>query len=356
MKTLLSLLSVAVLAVHAETWDFTAGCPAGLTPGRGAVVGGGGLKATDPFDRNTPAGCRMGKAFELPEAFEMEVEFVPSAALPAGKRWEGVVWDDMYVNYPPKWKHGGMMLLLSHRDNRWQPVVHLGFGKATACVRGPEVELPEGRPAKLSLFYDANCRVVWTLGGTTAESPLPHAGALARGTAKTTIGDRFGSNYMPFDATILRVSVAARERTPVTILPYAGRLAFERAEKGAKICLDVRNFAKSPATQLIAETKQMRADGTCVSSRLAKLPDVDPGRSCVLEIPVETRLTPGPMRFEIKVDALSGVNSVTVRRSLAAARQRSLLSSSSGPSRRLRIRIIGPASRRDARWTRPTAG
>ena len=160
----------------------------------------------------------MNKVFELPEAFEMEVDFVPSAALPPGKRWEGVVWDDMYVNYSPKWKHGGMMLLLTHRANRWQPVVHLGFGKATACVRGPEVELPENRPAKLSLLYDANCRVVWTLGGKTSESPLPHPGALTRGTVKTTIGDRFGSNYMHLDATILRVSVSARERAAISIL------------------------------------------------------------------------------------------------------------------------------------------
>ena len=320
MRKLLSLIIVAAISAHAETWDFTSGCPAGLTSGRGAIVGGGnGLKAANPDDRSTPAGCRMNATYALPEAFEMTVDFVPAAALPPGKRREGAVWDDMYVNYAPKWKHGGLMLMLSHRANRWQPVAHLGFGKTTVRVQGPDVELPEGRPAKLSFFYDANRRIVWKLGDKTSESPLPYEGALARGTVKTTIGDRFGSNYMPLDATILRVSVAARERAAISVLPYEGRLAFERGERGATINLTIHNFTKTHVEQPIAETRQMLANGTCIASRLTKLPDVAAGRSCILEIPVETRVTPGPIRFEVKVNALSGGKPVAISRSIDAA-------------------------------------
>ena len=321
-KTLMTaavVLFAAFASARAETWDFTCGCPADLKPGKGARFIAGGLTAVNPDDSNLAAGCRMKKAFRLPEAFELTAEFTPSAALPPGKSRVGHVWDDMYVNYAPKWRHAGLQLILQHRGDKWQPIAYFGRGDMTEVVSGPAVALQPGRSTKLVLLYDANRRVRLELAGVSLEGALTRAGAITCGFYGTTFGDRFGSSYHPLDVTLSRVSVKALPRESFTILPVSTRLAFVRGEANARIRLTAENFSDGTLSQVRGEMRELTAAGVCVKTASESLADLAAGAVCEFTFPVETRVRPGALQFEITLSAVSADGPLKVRRSLAGA-------------------------------------
>ena len=321
-KTLMTaavVLFAAFASARAETWDFTGGGPADLKPGKGARFIAGGLTAVNPDDSNLAAGCRMKKAFRLPEAFELTAEFTPSAALPPGKSRVGHVWDDMYVNYAPKWRHAGLQLILQHRGDKWQPIAYFGRGDMTEVVSGPAVALQPGRSTKLVLLYDANRRVRLELAGVSLEGALTRAGAITCGFYGTTFGDRFGSSYHPLDVTLSRVSVKALPRESFTILPVSTRLAFVRGEANARIRLTAENFSDGTLSQVRGEMRELTAAGVCVKTASESLADLAAGAVCEFTFPVETRVRPGALQFEITLSAVSADGPLKVRRSLAGA-------------------------------------
>ena len=316
MKRLIFALACAALAAQAETWDFTKGCPEGFTTRKGAVLNASGLTSSDPWSLSLGSGCVRTQKFLYPEAFRIDVDFVPSA--PIGKSKTSVIWDDMYVTYAPGWKHGGIQLVMEHNRENWRPRAYVGLSNRTCAVTGPSVRLEPGRKTRLSFTYDANRRILWKLDGQTSESTLPKSGPVAPGTCNLTIGDRVGGNYQPLDAAIERVSVTAEERQMFGILPYVGRLAFERAEANAKLKLALANFSGAPVTNVKVKGRELTADGTVVASFDIAVDGVPPNGDRAFDVPVETRVRPGDIRFELDIAAQTERGAKTLRHELAA--------------------------------------
>ena len=301
-KLIAALLAAgcAVGAFGALSVDFTKGCPEGFEARKGAAFTADGLVPGEAASPSCGAGCQAKKMFVFPEAFRFKATFVPPATS-GGENGEMILWDDMYVTYLPKRRDRGLQVAFLRRGDEWTPVVYVGLSNTTCRVTGPRRSLEPGRPAAFSFLYDANRRIIWNFAGAEEESFLPRAGALAQPEHRAVVGDRFGSTFHAFVGAVQSVSVEPVEREPFGIVAE-GRLAFERAEKDAFASFRVENASGAPIRGVSAVVRQLNADGQCVAVSKKDVVKVEGGGSAVFRVPVETRVRPGRIAFEVSIE------------------------------------------------------
>lgn len=166
----------------------------------------------------------------------------------------------MYVRSGPKQSNRGMQVTLRRRLDAWTPIAYLGFSNTTVRVAGPTLVLKEQGPFKFSFLYDANGKITWNFNGTEHESFIKEKGALCPSDHKAVIGDRVASTYCSIEGVIRKLSI-----TPVQRQPFGfhaeGRLAFERAEKDAKVTFCIDNPFSEAVTGCRAVVLQKNAAG-----------------------------------------------------------------------------------------------
>ena len=290
-------------AIRAEgiDWDFTKGVPPGGKPRKCAVIDGKGLYPSQMGDRLAKAGVEFPNAV-LPEAFELEVDFVPclewtNAADRAVQELSGrhmMIWDSMSVNYPPSGRNKGLQVLFIYNKSAgsWTAHLYAGFGDCTRKAVGPSFKPQKGVPARLSVRFDAAGGVFWNLNGEKTEAFLGRNGAIVPDPIyRPVVGDRIGSFQNPFDGYIRRLSIRPAERGLFTVRAK-GRAAFERGEKNARLRLQACCAAELSDAVLTVEERS-GAESRVYSRVEKRCGAVSPGTEIAVELPVETRLAPG---------------------------------------------------------------
>jgi len=82
----------------------------------------------------------------------------------------------------------------------------------------------------------------------------------------------------------------------------AGRLAFERAEKGTVAAFRAENTSGAKLAGVRAVVRQLDADGKCVASNAVDLGDIAANGAVSFNAPVETRFRPGKFAFDVSVE------------------------------------------------------
>ena len=273
-------LLVAMLltvSASAEVWTFEKGLPDGCSPRELARVEGDGLTTASVTNTAAPAGCLVDPSYRLPEAFVLEAEFTPALR----KREGGVLFDSLYVNYPPHCDNRGLQVVFSGR-NYWTPEVYFGLSNRTCKVSGPTVRLAPGKRARFKMTCRGNRRVDFEFGNLKSFGMLPVADAVAVSSRPFVIGDRFGATYESFLGTIHRLSVTPI-RKRLLELRAEGRTAFCRGEENARLHLVLENFGAG-------RLEAVKVDLPSGSHDVGVL---GVGEIRRLEVPVETRVTAG---------------------------------------------------------------
>ena len=310
------IVSAAAAADAGRVWDFTTGLPDGGRLQATARLDGG-LVPGAPGDTADRGGFVLDGAFTPQGAFFFEAEFVPNA--PEVSNWptrrEGMLWDDMCVFSGPKATNCGMQLQFHVLRDVWRPTLHIGYGDATAHIPGPEVALPGGKAAKISFLYGADGSVRWNFNGVEKTCRTGRAAGIAPATGqRPVIGNRGTSLYHPLDGKILRVAIEGRPPAPLSA-NITGRAAFVRGERNATLEIEVANLSGAALEDVEVEysdwmdalprnigraearSSQQEAPLDLVLQRRLlppfRLGALPAGGTARLELPVETRLSPG---------------------------------------------------------------
>lgn len=316
----------------ALVWDFTKGeLPAnGKLRKFSELREGTGLVPT-ALELETEAGFRVSSPedFELPDAFFWEAEVVPGlewkdekAAETAAKHRGNVLWDSMYITYvtdpeDARCHRGFQVNLIDCGNGLWQPVLHLGFGRMTDCVRGPRVAVKPGETVRLGFFFDANRSVTWFFEGQKVLGTVSASGPIAPEKYSPVIGDRYGSNYCPFNGIVKRVALTPYERRPIGV-SFSGRGAFERGEKDAKVTTRIENFSAEEIQDIRVEIVQKNEEAGVGSEFGSEIPLISQkfaelGANGTAEVvcPVETCVKPGWYSIEVRLSGKKADGSET---------------------------------------------
>lgn len=279
-----------------EMWDFTAGLPAGGKLRKAAACDVSGLHATAAASGLVPAGFMLDTLRTPKGAFLFEATFTAGTNLVA----EGLLWDDMAVNYSPKWTNRGFQLLFRVRNGLWEPVFYGGFSNTTCHVSGPRVKLVPGETGMVAFYFGADRRLVWEFNGRRASCLLDRGGPLAPSTRiRPVLGDREVSLHHAFPGSILRASITPG-RPDRWSVQLSGRRAYVRGERDAVLVLSVENLSGTELTDVQVRTEQF-SDSSCVLRKTFSCPRLAPDADFPFTLPVETRLAPGwhPLRVTV---------------------------------------------------------
>ena len=280
----------------AETWDFTADLPAGGRLRKAAVRDASGLHATSEASGLVPAGFMLDALRTPKGAFLFEATFTAGTNEVA----EGLLWDDMAVNYSPKWTNRGFQLLFRVRGGVWEPVFHGGFSNTTCQLSGPRVKLAPGETGEIAFYFGADRRLVWEFNGRRAAGLLDRGGPLAPSVRiRPVLGDREVSLHHAFPGCIRRVSVTPGLPDPWSV-GISGRRAYVRGETDAVLALAAENLSGMDLTDVQVRTEQF-SETSCVATRTFACPRLDAGARFPFECPLETRIAPGrhPLRVTV---------------------------------------------------------
>ena len=280
----------------AETWDFTSDLPQGGRLRKAAVRDASGLHATDAASGLVPAGFMLDALRTPKGAFLLEAAFTAGTNQVA----EGLLWDDMAVNYSPKWTNRGFQLLFRVRSGVWEPVFYGGFSNTTCQVPGPRVKLAPGEKGTVAFYFGADRRLVWEFNGRRAACLLDCGGPLVPSTRiRPVLGDREVSLHHAFPGSIRHVAITPG-RADSWAVEISGRRAYVRGETNAVLALAVQNLSGSELADVQVRTEQF-SDISCVVARTFACPHLDLGARFPFELPLETRIAPGrhPLRVTV---------------------------------------------------------
>lgn len=259
-------------------------------------------------DGKKPAGIIAKKIYrELSPAggFRVEVKF----RLHAGKKKNHTyLLDNKYVGYfhkNPDFNRGFIVSLIrtGKTTDVYFPQVHLGQGKSSIALRGPNKVLKAGEIHTLSFSWDGSgtARFLWN-GKQESLLYIKNAGPVAPARYPLVIGDRVHSSHLPFNGDIYDVKLytfPAKERG--LNVRADRRRVFLRNEKNAALVLDLENGADSDVTNVV-----LRADLGGSFRPLQKIPLIRKGENKVITLPVETRLTPAWRNASVTVNYTCG--------------------------------------------------
>jgi hypothetical protein len=223
------------------------------------------------------------------------------------QKYEGVIWDDMAVTYPPKRTNRGFQFAFETKEGRWIPVLWLGFTNDTEKVTGPAVELESGKPVSVAFFFNAAGNVVWEFNGVRHESIMRLKGSLAPATVhKATVGDRSTSHHRPLNGTLRRVSITPCRREDVTV-GIVGRTAFVRGEKNANVKVCLNNVTGGTVEDVRMRIEQFVEEGRVRDSGRF-VGAIASGERREIDCAVEARVRPGwnPLRVTVTGSLPSG--------------------------------------------------
>ena len=235
-------------------------------------------------------------------------------------------WDSIYLfdkkNYPyakdiPQANWDYNLWMVKAGGNR-RLMASLGFGKDSAFLTGPQLDLAPGTWTHVAFTYDGAGRCRFFVDGKLASRVfLEGRGAIANGSNGLVIGDRFGSTHAGFPGYLAQVRVSRG------IVPYfsgglvvglgGGRTAFVRMEKGVNLSLQVVNDSTFPVT---GGKVQVLMGGT---TRSVTLPDLAPNQETAIPLVVDTAVRPGTYSIKAIVSAVSNGQPVRVEKEIPLA-------------------------------------
>ncbi|MBO5941029.1 MAG: hypothetical protein J6R18_07540 [Kiritimatiellae bacterium] len=299
----------------ASIWDFTAGTPEGGKILKYAARDENGLRALEPQKIDAPAGFRLNEKWTPQGAFLFEAEFVAGdLGNDAGRRYEGIIWDDMAITYVPKRTDRGFQLGFETRNKMWTPVLWLGFSNSTERVVGPTVMIEPGKLAKIAFYFNANGNVVWDFNGECRESGFKCKGGLAPAVQyRPTLGDRATSNHRPLNGVLRKISITPCKVDQISVR-IDGRAAFVRGEKNAEIKIAIDNSVKGNVDDVRMRIEQFVEGGRILDTGRF-VGAIANGGSKVVACPVETRIRTGwnPLRITLTGVLASGEKFSCVR-------------------------------------------
>lgn len=246
-------------------------------------------------DKKTAVTIKHHEALSPRGAFTGEMWIKPKAEFTPKLR--GFLFDKKYV------AHQDYQWIIGAEDGAKQRrlEVYLGFGSDTErFVSGPATYSTNDW-SHVAFTYDGAGMVTFfhngALIGTDAKS---NRGAIHPGNYELSIGDRRGSNYGGFPGYIdqVRLCEGVREFRPLAAANISERKVFLRMEPNAALTLQIRNLKSTPAAGAIAS---LSGDG--IASREIKLPDLKPGATHDVSVPIDTGLRPGD--YEIAAELRS---------------------------------------------------
>ena len=280
----------------AEAWDFASGLPPGGKLRKAAVRDVSGLHATDAASGLVPAGFMLDALRTPKGAFLFEATFTAGTNQVA----EGLLWDDMAVNYSPKWTNRGFQLMFRVRGGVWEPVFYGGFSNTTCHVSGPRVKLAPGERGEIAFYFGADRRLAWEFNGQRRASLLDCGGPLAPSVRiRPVLGDREVSLHHAFPGCIRHVAITPGRTDPWAV-EISGRRAYVRGETNAVLDLAVQNLSGGELKDVLVRTEQFSRT-SCVATRTRACPRLGAGARFPFALPVETRLAPGrhPLRVTV---------------------------------------------------------
>ena len=286
----------------AEVWDFTSELPSGGRLRRAAVRDASGLHASDAASGLVPAGFMLDALRTPKGAFLFEATFTAGTNQVA----EGLLWDDMAVNYSPKWTNRGFQLMFRVRNGVWEPVFYGGFSNITCHVSGPRVKLAPGETGAITFYFGADRRLAWEFNGRRAAGVLDRGGPLAPSVRiRPVIGDREVSLHHAFPGCIRRVSVTPGRPDPWSV-ELAGRRAYVRGETNAVLSLSAENLSGADLTDVRVKAEQF-SEISCVATRTFTCPRLGAGARFPFGFPLETRIAPGRHPLRVTVSGRTAV-------------------------------------------------
>ena len=169
---------------------------------------------------------------------------------------------------------------------------NLGFGTDSTCYYSKPAKFEPGVWYHVAFTYDGKGTGSFFLGGVPWGSEwVDGRGSLGPGRHQLCIGDRIGSYYNGFPGYIdqVRISRGIREFRPAKFERISDRDCFIRMEPDASLRFKVTNLQDKPL---------VKGKVTISLQRLAEkeipLADLEPGKSCVVDFPLDTNLRPDP--------------------------------------------------------------
>ena len=169
------------------------------------------------FDGNKPQGIVAKQIYpELsPAYFKLEIRF--RLREKTSSKACMFLFDNKYLNYihpkdKPEYNKGFCVTLNRTKDGSFYPALCLGHGEKSESFLGKTVQLKENESHTLSVAYTPENNVIFAFDGQVNKlEKAKSGGPVAQAIYATTIGDRFNSDFSPFDGDILEVKLYSLE-------------------------------------------------------------------------------------------------------------------------------------------------
>lgn len=206
---------------------------------------------------------------------------------------------------------------VAHQDYQWiigaedgnqqrRLMVYLGFGSDTErFVSGP-ASYSTNDWSHVAFTYDGAGTVAFFYnGGLIGRDSKSNRGAIHPGNYELSIGDRRGSNYGGFPGYIdqVRLCEGIREFRPLGATHISERKVFVRMEAKPSLTVQIQNLK---STAVAGGTASLSGSG--IEATEIKLPDLKPGATHDVTIPIDTSLRPDDYEIVIALKSPSDSN------------------------------------------------
>ena len=240
-------------------------------------------------------------------AFTLEAWFKPKPEMEAHQT--AFLLDKKYYHYAneqPRANTEYCLYLSRAGQNRRRIVAYLGYGTDSAQYTSNDVDVLPGEWYHLAFTYDGEGTGRFFLDGKRVGKTV-HAerGAITPGNYDLVIGDRYGSTHAGFPGFIDQVRLSGE------VVPFftgalevevatGARCAFLRMEPDISIPVDITNDAAQTLTggRVKVELGGVESD--------FPLPDLEPGGSHTVTVPVDTGLRPDSYELTVAASGEGG--------------------------------------------------
>jgi len=194
--------------------------------------------------------------------------------------------------------HDDYQLILNRvgRTESYSLQACLGFGADSERYYSDKLKLEPGVWYHLAFTYDGAGTGRFYLNGMSwGETQHPGRKSISPGRHVLSIGDRIGSYYHGFPGYIdqVRISKGVLEFRRARFAFASERTSYVRMEKGRLLRFDLVNLERSPVK---GGRAWISVDG--LNPKEIALPELQPGKTHVIEYPLDTGLRPG--RYHVK--------------------------------------------------------
>ncbi len=172
----------------------------------------------------------------------------------------------------------------------------MGFADHSSSVQSKNVEIKDTEEHLFVMEYNGCGRVEFFVDGVRVSQHQVDGKGLAPAIRPAVIGDRCGSTHQWFDGKIRNLKLYSFAPQALGV-NFAGRTAFVRGEKGAKLKFSVSNFGEQEIADIKYDCKVVgkAAEIVATKNRLSG------GESATIELPVDTAMSVGEYPIEIHV-------------------------------------------------------